>query len=92
MELTIKLSEKWETLEGAVNWLAFRAAAELGLGQFDSASEDAEKFQSFARQYDVHDDTIDDLFKAAQARDTNFIYRVADPNDPHWTLFVEPSP
>ncbi len=92
-ELALKLARLWElrgTTDGEKSWLAFEAAAELRLGQFEAAVAHASKIVDIARRYEPWAKNLDELLRATQTRDTNFVYQAGNP-EPPWLLFAEPN-
>jgi hypothetical protein len=89
-DLTLKLCKQWGTLGpdyGAQEWRAFEAAAEIALGQFESAVDHAlqannYRMSSWARN-------LPDLLRAAQEHNSNFVYQAGD-IPTQWSLFEEP--
>jgi hypothetical protein len=87
-DLARKLAHAWElrgTTNGDRSWLAFEAAADLKLRDFDSAIERATKFADFARHNEAADNA-NPLLKAAKTHDTTFSFNAGEP-EPHWELF-----
>lgn len=92
-ELALRLARLWElraTTYGEKSWLAFEAAAELRLGEFEAAVAHASKIADIARRDETWAKGLAELLRATQTRDTNFVYQAGDP-EPHWALFAEPS-
>ena len=93
-ELVLKLAHLWElkgTTYGDRSWRAFRAAAELKLGQFEAATDHATRIAKSNRQLSVKADNLEDLLQAAQTHNTNFVYSAGE-IEPRWILFAEPRP
>ncbi|NOS68445.1 MAG: hypothetical protein HOP33_00750 [Verrucomicrobia bacterium] len=92
-ELSLKLARLWEkrgTTYGEKSWLAFEAAAELKLGEFENAVEHATRIDDIARKEETCAKNTEDLLKATKARNTNLTYQ-AGSLEPPWTLFGERS-
>jgi tetratricopeptide (TPR) repeat protein len=92
--LVIKLAKYWETKgrpRSDQAWLQFVAATELKSGQWNDAIEHARKILEIARKDESLTANLEQLLKAAEVQDTNFVFQTADPERP-WTLFRSPTP
>jgi hypothetical protein len=94
-ELTLKLVRHCEHPEGsweAESLLAFQAAAELGLGQFDSAIAHAQRMADLGSRQAIWAQNLPQLLQAARTHDTNFLYRTDNACGFDWSAFDEPQP
>lgn len=79
-DTVLKIAEQWRqraALDGPKrdeSYLAWRAAAELALGQLDTARADAAAAVEHNKEYPLWADHLDELAAAAQRADTRFIY------------------
>jgi len=92
-ELCRNLARQWEERgsTGEKSWLAFAAAAELKLGQFDSALNHATRIANIASHGSAGAANVDELLRAVRERDINYVYVAGDPGF-NWVLFEEPMP
>jgi tetratricopeptide (TPR) repeat protein len=93
-ELVLDIARVWASPRGTYNYFddniyAFRAAAELALGQFAAAIADADKAVEARKQHANWAAHLEALQQAAHAKDQKFIY---DPGTAcgEWELFPKP--
>ncbi|MEI8198052.1 MAG: hypothetical protein WCI73_19330, partial [Phycisphaerae bacterium] len=79
-DTVLKIAQRWQeraALDGPrrdESYLAWRAAAELGLGQVEKARTDAAAAVERGKDFSLWADHLDELAAAAQRGDTKFIY------------------
>jgi tetratricopeptide (TPR) repeat protein len=93
-ELVLDIARVWSSPKGIYNYFsddiyAFRAAAELALGQFAAAKADADKAVEAASKHAIWATHLSELQKAANEHDRDFKY---DPGSSgaNWSLFPPP--
>lgn len=81
-ELTLKLCRQWENAYSSdkdeQSWLAFQAAAELGMERFDPAIAHAKQMVNASPHNSMWAKNVYDLLRAAEAHDRAYQYRTAD--------------
>jgi tetratricopeptide (TPR) repeat protein len=89
--LVLEITRVWSKPRGIYNYVsddmyAFRAAAELSLGQFPAAKDDAAKVVKAAADHALWAGNLDPLKHAADSEDQHFVY---DPGKlcGEWSLF-----
>jgi hypothetical protein len=92
--LVLEIARVWSSPRGVYSYVsddmyAFRAAAELALGQFPAAKADADKVVKAAAEHAIWADNLSELQKAAQAEDRDFRYEPGSSGG-DWSLFPTP--
>jgi predicted Zn-dependent protease len=93
-KLVLNIARVWSSPRGIYNYFdddiyAFRAAAELALGQFADAKTDADKVVAAASKNAIWAEHLSELQQAANAKNQAFVYEPGDPCG-DWTLFPMP--
>jgi hypothetical protein len=92
--LVLDIARVWSKPKGIYNYFsddiyAFRAAAELSLGQFAAAKDDADKVVKAAAHHAIWAENLKELKQAADAQDQHFIYHPGNSCGGDWSLFPE---
>jgi tetratricopeptide (TPR) repeat protein len=92
--LVLDIARVWSSPRGIYNYVsddmyAFRAAAELALGDFSAAKADADRVVKAASEHAIWAENLTELQKAAHAEDQSFRYEAGGPPT-EWSPFPTP--
>jgi hypothetical protein len=93
--LVLDIARVWSSPRGVCNYFdddiyAFRAAAELALGQFATAKIDADKVVKAASEHAIWAGHLAELQQAANIQDRSFVYDPGSSCGGDWSLFPMP--
>jgi len=93
--LVLDIARVWSSPRGVYNYFdddiyAFRAAAELALGEFDAAKTDADKVVKAASEHAIWAGHLSELQQAVTARNREFVYDPGSSCGGDWVLFPAP--